>query len=162
METRLEEQLGAALQAAQFTLCTAESCTGGLIAHRMTDIPGSSEYVLGGIVAYANQIKQRLLHVQEQTLIDYGAVSEQTAGEMAVGSQQAFQADFAVSVTGIAGPGGGTVAKPVGLTYIGLAGKEGVLKVERHVWQGDREANKKASAEAAMRLALEYIGSLRK
>jgi PncC family amidohydrolase len=157
MNTRLEEQLGAALRAGGFTLSTAESCTGGLIAHRLTDIPGSSEYILGGIVAYANEIKQRLLHVQEETLIDYGAVSEQTAGEMAVGSQQAFEADFAVSVTGIAGPGGGTVAKPVGLTYIGLAGKSGLLKVERHVWQGDRDANKKASAEAAMRLALEHI-----
>ena len=111
----------------------------------------------GGIVAYANQIKQRLLHVQEQTLIDYGAVSEQTAAEMAQGARRIFEADFAVSVTGIAGPGGGTVAKPVGLTYIGLAGKNGLLKVERHVWQGDRAANKKASAEAAMRLALNTI-----
>ena len=153
----LEVQLGEILTRRGLTICTAESCTGGLIAHRLTDIAGSSAYVLGGIVAYSNAIKQRLLHVSEQTLIDYGAVSEQTAAEMARGALAVFGADYALSVTGIAGPGGGTDEKPVGLTYIGLAGPDDLVVVERHVWSGDRGANKVASAEAALRLALSHI-----
>lgn len=153
----LEAALGEILRSSGLTICTAESCTGGLIAHRLTDIPGSSVYLLGGIVAYSNPIKQHLLHVDEQTLINHGAVSRETAAEMAVGARRVFGADYAVSVTGIAGPGGGTEAKPVGLTYIGLASVDGVIEVERHVWQGDREANKIASAEAAMELALKHI-----
>ena len=155
----IEAELGEVLRTSGLTICTAESCTGGLIAHLLTNIAGSSAYLLGGVVAYSNPIKQHLLHVQEQTLIDFGAVSQQTAAEMAQGVRQVFGADYALSVTGIAGPGGGTETKPVGLTYIGLAGIHGVIAVERHVWQGDREANKIASAEAAMQMALEYIQS---
>src|SRR5690606_7230882 len=110
----LEAQLGARLLARKLTICTAESCTGGLILSRMTDISGSSAYVLGGVVAYSNAIKQAVLHVREQTLLTYGAVSEQTAREMAQGAAALFGADLAISVTGIAGPGGGTAEKPVG------------------------------------------------
>jgi PncC family amidohydrolase len=159
-DQRLEAQLGDILKAKQWTICTAESCTGGLIAHRLTNISGSSAYVLGGVVAYSNSIKQSLLHVRQGTLIAYGAVSEQVAGEMATGARAAFGATFAISVTGIAGPGGGTKEKPVGLTYIGLAGPDNLLIVNRHVWDGDREAVKNASAEAALKLVLDTVNSL--
>jgi PncC family amidohydrolase len=156
-DDELKFRLGRALLAHGVTISTAESCTGGLIAHWLTDVPGSSAYMLGGIVAYSNTAKQALLHVRERTLIDFGAVSEPTAQQMAVNARRIFQADYALSVTGIAGPDGGTAEKPVGLTYIGLAGPDDLLVVERHVWPGDREANKIASADAALRLALRHI-----
>ncbi|PJF20832.1 MAG: competence protein ComA [Phototrophicales bacterium] len=145
------------LKRRQLTLCTAESCTGGLIASCITDVAGSSAYMLGGVVAYANEIKQQLLHVRIETLRAYGAVSEQTAIEMAQGALSLFHADYALSVTGIAGPGGGTPEKPVGLTYIGLAGRDGTLQVERYVWQGDRQANKQQSVQAALNLLLRVL-----
>jgi PncC family amidohydrolase len=157
MDERLEARVGDALRVRGWTICTAESCTGGLIAHRLTNIPGSSDYVLGGVVAYANRIKQSLLHVRQGTLIAYGAVSEQTASEMAVGARELFGADVAVSVTGIAGPGGGSAEKPVGLTYIGVAGPNDLLVVQRHIWEGDREAVKNASAEGALQLVLDAL-----
>jgi nicotinamide-nucleotide amidase len=156
-DNELKFRLGRALLAHGVTISTAESCTGGLIAHWLTDVPGSSAYMLGGIVAYSNTAKQALLRVRERTLIDFGAVSEATAREMAANVRRIFQADYTLSVTGIAGPGGGTEEKPVGLTYIGLAGPDDLLVVERHVWPGDREANKIASADAALRLALRHI-----
>ena len=157
MDERLEARVGDALRVKGWTICTAESCTGGLIAHRLTNIPGSSDYVLGGVIAYSNRIKQSLLHVRQGTLIAYGAVSEQTATEMALGARELFGADVAVSVTGIAGPGGGSAEKPVGLTYIGLAGPNDLMVVQRHVWEGDREAVKNASAEAALQLVLDAL-----
>ncbi|RMG77629.1 MAG: CinA family protein [Chloroflexi bacterium] len=154
---KLEQQIGEVLKRRQLTLCTAESCTGGLIASCITDVAGSSAYMLGGVVAYANEIKQQLLHVRIETLRAYGAVSEQTAIEMAQGALSLFHADYALSVTGIAGPGGGTPEKPVGLTYIGLAGRDGTLQVERYVWQGDRQANKQQSVQAALNLLLRVL-----
>ncbi len=156
---RLEEQLGQELRERSLTVCTAESCTGGLIAHRLTNVAGSSDYVIGGVVAYSNHVKSRLLRVRGHSLIDHGAVSVQVAVEMATGARQLFGADFSVSVTGIAGPGGGSAEKPVGLTYIGLAGPDDLLTVERYVWEGDREAIKDASANAALELLLKYITS---
>jgi PncC family amidohydrolase len=156
-DERLEARVGEALRAKGWTIGTAESCTGGLVAHRLTNIAGSSDYVLGGIVAYSNAVKQSLLRVRQGTLIAYGAVSEQVAAEMATGARAALAVDMAVSITGIAGPGGGTPEKPVGLTYIGLAGPNGLLIVQRHVWDGDREANKAASAEAALNLILGHL-----
>lgn len=155
---QLEERIGEALKARKATMCTAESCTGGLIAHRITNIAGSSAYMLGGIVAYDNRIKETLLNVRLQTLISHGAVSEPTAREMAANARALFNADYAVSVTGIAGPGGGTDQKPVGLTYIGVASDAGI-SVERHVWPHDREGNKAASAEAALLLLLRLLES---
>lgn len=152
-----EQRLMEILKNRSLRICTAESCTGGLIASRITDIAGSSAYMLGGVVAYSNEVKQNILHVQESTLMEHGAVSEPTAAEMARGVLNLFDADYAVSVTGIAGPGGGTDQKPVGLTYIGLAGRDGTLKVERHVWEFDREGNKRASAEAALNLLLSVL-----
>lgn len=153
----LEEQVGEALKTRGLTVATAESCTGGLIASRLTDISGSSAYLLGGVVAYSNAMKMKLLSVAEQTLIDYGAVSEPTAHEMAVGARALIGTDYALSVTGIAGPGGGTDEKPVGLTYIGLAGPGGLVIVEGHVWEHDRLGNKQASADAALRLLLKGL-----
>lgn len=153
----LESRAGQALLAGGFTVSTAESCTGGLIAHRLTNISGSSAYILGGVVVYSNQAKQALLGVKETTLIAYGAVSEQVAAEMAVNARGLFGTTFALSVTGIAGPGGGSAEKPVGLTYIGLAGPEGLLRVERYIWDKDRAGNKDASADAALALLLNNL-----
>ncbi len=160
MAQRLEAQVGTALNAKDWTVSAAESCTGGLVLHRLTNVAGSSAYVLGGVVAYANPVKHALLGVKQGTLIAHGAVSEQTAQEMAVGVRNLLKTDIAVSVTGIAGPGGGTAEKPVGLTYIGIAGPDDLLEVQRHVWEGDREAVKAASATAALQLILDTLAEL--
>jgi PncC family amidohydrolase len=156
-DERVEALVGDLLRAKHWTICSAESCTGGLVMHRLTNIAGSSDYVVGGVVAYSNQVKQSLLHVRPGTLIAHGAVSEETAGEMAVGARALLGADVAVSVTGIAGPSGGSAEKPVGLTYIGLAGPDDILVIKRHVWKGDREAIKNASAQAALLLVFDTL-----
>jgi PncC family amidohydrolase len=160
MDDRLEARVGLALRSKGWTVAAAESCTGGLVMHRLTNISGSSDYVTGGVVAYSNQVKQAILKVKQGTLIAHGAVSEQTAGEMALGIKTLLKVDVAVSITGIAGPGGGTPEKPVGLTYIGIAAPSDVLTIERHVWPGDREAVKAASAEAALQLILDTLAKL--
>jgi PncC family amidohydrolase len=152
----VEAEIGALLEAQGLTLATAESCTGGLVAHRITNIPGSSAYFRGGIVAYANEIKEGLLGVDPETLIAYGAVSEQTALEMAQGARRCLGTSLAVSITGIAGPSGGTLEKPVGLVYIGLSAADAEI-CQRHIWDGDRLANKERSAEAALALVLGYL-----
>jgi nicotinamide-nucleotide amidase len=153
----LQHLVGEALKRAGFTISTAESCTGGLIGSLITDVSGSSDYMLGGIISYSNEAKMKFLNVQEQTLKDHGAVSQQTAEEMARGAKTVFGSDVAVSVTGIAGPGGGTPDKPVGLTYIGLATPDGHITVKRFVWSGGREENKRASAEAALQMIANYL-----
>ena len=153
----LSQRVGAALIEQGKTVCAAESCTGGLILSTLTDCAGSSVYVEGGLVSYSNEAKMRLLGVGEDTLIAQGAVSEATAAEMAAGALALFGADYALSVTGIAGPGGGSAEKPVGLTYIGLAGPAGLLRVKRYVWNGDRIGNKLASVEAALGMLLGAI-----
>jgi PncC family amidohydrolase len=158
-DERLEARVGEGLRSKGWTICAAESCTGGLVMHRLTNIAGSSDYVLGGVVSYANSAKQNILHVHQGTLIAYGAVSEQVAMEMAVGARTLFGATLAVSITGIAGPGGGSADKPVGLTYIGLVGPGNLSIVHRHIWQGDREAIKAASADAVLQLALDTLES---
>ncbi len=159
VDTRLEARVGELMMARNWTLGTAESCTGGLVMHRLTNVAGSSAYILGGVVAYSNQVKQSQLQVRQGTLMAYGAVSEQVAEEMATGLRALLHVDVAISITGIAGPGGGTAEKPVGLTYIGVAGPNDVLVVRQHVWNGDREAVKAASAEAALALVLEVFGA---
>ena len=154
--TSLEIRAGELLKAQGKTIVTAESCTGGLISHRLTNVAGSSAYLLGGVVTYSNEAKMKILDVQESTLIAVGAVSEEVAREMALNARNLFGADFALSVTGIAGPDGGTDEKPVGLTYIGLASADGA-QVNRFVWDGDRESNKAASADAALKMLVEHL-----
>ena len=152
----LENQIGQMLRHRGWRLVVAESCTGGLIAHRITNIPGSSDYFLGGIVAYGYEAKVRLLGVQWDTLRKFGAVSEEVVLEMACGARQAIEADIAVSVSGIAGPGGATLDKPVGLTWIGLSTQEDEI-ARRFIWSGDRLAVKTHAAEAALQLIREYL-----
>jgi len=152
----LEQKIAAMLIDQRLALATAESCTGGLVAHRITNVPGSSAYFLGGIIAYANEAKEKLLGVQPATLAAHGAVSEETAREMARGARQRLKADLAVAITGIAGPSGGTPDKPVGLTYIALSAPDADL-VERHLWTGGRLENKRASAQAALRLVADWL-----
>lgn len=156
METPLELRIGPLLRARGWKLVTAESCTGGLIGHRITDIPGASDYYLGGVVAYAYEAKVALLGVSWETLQHYGAVSRETVLEMARGARIRLGADIAVSVSGIAGPGGGTPEKPVGTTWLGLSTAEGEwARVYR--FEGDRAQNKAASAQAALQFVLDAL-----
>jgi len=152
-----ENLLGEALRLRGQTISTAESCTGGLVLHRLTNVPGSSAWVMGGVVAYDNSVKQGLLKVRETTLLKHGAVSEETAREMALGARRLLGTDLAISITGIAGPGGGTAEKPVGLTWMALAMPDGRLLSERHVHDGDRLEVKRASADAALAMLLGYL-----
>jgi PncC family amidohydrolase len=138
------------------TVATAESCTGGLIGHALTSVPGSSDYFLGGIISYANEVKTGLLDVPASAIEHHGAVSAQVAVAMAEGVRAQIGCDYGVAVTGVAGPGGGTEAKPVGLTYVAAAGPDG-HEVRRHLWTGDREENKTHSAAAALELLLELL-----
>jgi PncC family amidohydrolase len=152
----LETQVGKLLAEKNLTLALAESCTGGLVGHRITEVAGSSRYFLGGIVAYAYQAKERLLGVRHDTIYDYGAVSVETALEMARGARRALGADIGLSITGIAGPTGGTPDKPVGLVYIALSTRTGE-RHERHIWDGDRSGNKAQSADAALELLRRFL-----
>jgi nicotinamide-nucleotide amidase len=152
----LEVIVGQLLTAQGRTLALAESCTGGLVGHRLTQVPGSSTYFLGGIVSYSYQAKEQLLGVPHDTLYGQGAVSVEVALAMARGARQALDADLGLSITGIAGPTGDTPDKPVGLTYVALATPTGE-RWERHVWEGDRSGNKAASAEAALDLLRRYL-----
>lgn len=155
-EIALEKKVGQLLRERRWTISTAESCTGGLISHRLTNVSGSSDYVIGGVVAYANEAKERVLGVRHQTLLEHGAVSEETALEMSRGARRLFGTDVALSATGIAGPTGGIPQKPVGLVYIALSTPESD-HCQRHIWSGDRLENKEQSAEAALRMLLEYL-----
>jgi PncC family amidohydrolase len=153
----LAERLGAACLRRRLTVALAESCTGGLVAAALTAVPGSSGYLLGGIVSYADEAKRDLLGVDHMVLRTHGAVSAQVARAMAIGARERFGADLAASVTGIAGPDGGSAAKPVGLTYVGVADAAGV-DVRRFAWGGDRAANRLDSAVAVLELLLERAG----
>jgi PncC family amidohydrolase len=152
----LEIEAGKLLRQKSLKLALAESCTGGLIGHRLTNVPGSSEYFLGGVVAYAYEAKANVLSVSWDTLNGFGAVSSETVHEMARGAKKILDADVAVSVSGIAGPGGGTAEKPVGTTWVGLAANDGEWSREFH-FDGDREQNKASSADAALEMLLEYL-----
>lgn len=153
----LAERLQARCIARGLHLVTAESCTGGLVGHAITANPGSSGYYLGGMITYADVVKRDLAGVPSDVLEAHGAVSAQVALAMADGARTRMHADIAVSVTGVAGPDGGSEAKPVGLTYIGVADAHGT-DVRRHTWTGDRAANQLESAVAALELALERVG----
>jgi len=152
----LAQVIGQLLQKSRLTLAVAESCTGGLLAARITDIPGSSAYFAGGVIAYSNAIKERLLQVPSSVLERHGAVSAETALAMARGVRALLGVDLALAVTGIAGPAGGTPEKPVGLVYIALAwaqGEEG----RRFLWSGNRQENRAWSAQAALELLREHL-----
>lgn len=155
-ENALEAIIGQLLRQREYRLAVAESCTGGLIGHRITNVPGSSAYYAGSVTAYSYDIKELILHVRRETLDRYGAVSEQTAREMAQGVRRSFYADVGLAVTGIAGPGGGTPEKPVGLVYVALAAPDGEW-AEQYVWCGNRRENKERSAEAALDLLRRYL-----
>jgi PncC family amidohydrolase len=157
MSEALEVMIGLMLQERGWTLATGESCTAGLVSHRITNVPGSSEYFLGGVVVYSDDAKERLLGVERSTLTEFGAVSQETALEMAQGVRKVLAADVGVAVTGIAGPSGGTPEKPVGLTWIAIS-SPGADRARCYVWEGDREANKAQSAQAALTLLLEVLG----
>jgi nicotinamide-nucleotide amidase len=138
------------------TLALAESCTGGFIANRITNVPGASKIFPGGIVAYGNAVKKKFLGVRPETLQKHGAVSEAVAREMAGGARKKFGADFAVAVTGIAGPGGGTKEKPVGTVFISVAGAFGTL-CERRLNPFNREKFKEATARQALAMLRERL-----
>ena len=156
MSIFLEQTLGPLLRARGLKLATAESCTGGLLADHITDVPGSSDYFVGGVVAYAYEAKVALLHVSWDTLRLHGAVSRETVIEMARGVRTALGADLGISVSGIAGPGGGLPEKPVGTAWIGLSARDGDW-ARKFVWDGDRRANKESSAQAALQFVLDYL-----
>jgi PncC family amidohydrolase len=164
MEIKLETVVGEKLREFGLRLAVAESCTGGLIGHRITNVPGSSTYYMGSITAYAYEAKVRLVNVKWETLENHGAVSDETVAEMAVGVRRALAADIGISVSGIAGPGGGTPDKPVGLVYFGLSsGKNdhGPFTLgtwTRHqVFDGDRIAVKEQAAEFALQFLLDLL-----
>ena len=151
-----EIEIGRLLHQRGLKLGLAESCTGGLVGHRVTNVPGSSEYFTGGVVAYAYEAKVAMLGVSWDTLNAYGAVSRKTVLEMARGVRDLLAVDIAVSISGIAGPGGGTAEKPVGTTWIGLVAPKGEW-ARKFVFDGDREQNKTSSADAALQMLLDYL-----
>tara|TARA_Y100000310_G_scaffold161588_1_gene161479 strand:- start:4834 stop:6042 length:1209 start_codon:yes stop_codon:yes gene_type:complete len=153
----LEEAVGRELREKGLTIAVAESCTGGLLGDRFTNVPGSSVYFLGGVVSYSNEAKMNLLGVQNDTLVEHGAVSEETAAEMAQGVRQLFQADTGISVTGISGPDGGTPEKPVGLTFIAID-YSGDVSVKRLMFLRDRRFNKELAAQTALNLVRLTVG----
>ncbi len=165
MSEPLEAVVGNLLRQKGLKLALAESCTGGLISHMVTNVPGSSDYFVGGVAVYAYEAKERLLGVRHETITRHGVVSRETALEMARGVRQAF-CDFpydkiiGVSVTGIAGPGGGLPNKPVGLVWFGLSAPEGDW-AWHFIWKGNRLEIKQQSAEKALALLADYLnGSL--
>ena len=149
-------QVGNILRERKLKLALAESCTGGLVGHRITDVPGSSEFFWGSVVSYAYEAKVALLGVSWDTLNTRGAVSRETVLEMARGTRRVLSTDIGVSVSGIAGPGGGTLEKPVGTTWIGLVATDGEW-AKHYLFSGDRAQNKEAAADAALQLLLDYL-----
>jgi PncC family amidohydrolase len=162
MATSIEQKIGNLLLEKGLKLCLAESCTGGLIANKITNVPGSSEYFVSGIVAYSYEAKELLLGVKKQTLLDHGAVSRETVLEMAAGARNSMVPSFTlnqlvgVAVSGIAGPGGGMPGKPVGLVWIGLSTPTGNWAYQ-YIGNGNRIENKRFSARKALSLLVEYL-----
>lgn len=150
-EETLEGEVGRLLKKTRQTLAVAESCTGGLVQHRITEAPGSSDYLRGGVVAYSNALKESLLGVSRETLRRHGAVSSSTARAMAKGVRELTGSHFGIGITGIAGPTGGSRKKPVGLVFISLA-SAGRVKTERHLFSGDRRTVKFKASQAALNL----------
>jgi len=156
----LEEEAGNLLRQKGLTLGVVESASGGLVSHRITNVPGSSDYYKGSVTAYSNEVKIKVVGVREATINRYGVVSSEVAEEMARGGRRILAADICLADTGIAGPTGATPEKPVGLFFIGLSHKGGTFS-QKHNFHGNREQNKKSAAEAALRWLREYLLSLK-
>jgi len=152
----IEAEIGELLRQKSLTIGTVESATGGLISHLITNVPGSSDYFKGSVTAYANETKTKVIGVKAETLKKYGSVSPQVAEEMAAGGRKVLAVDICVADTGIAGPGGATPGKAVGLFYIGLANKDGAFS-RKHEFHGTREQNKQSAAGAALNWVKEYL-----
>ncbi len=152
----VEKEAGSLLTRLGWKLSTAESCTGGLLGHFITRAPGSSSYFAGGVIAYSNEVKSRLLGVNKESIKSEGAVSDVVAAEMAVGVRGKFGTEIAVALTGIAGPGGGTAEKPVGLVYTALNTSEDNI-VCRSVFSGGRDSVKKQAARGALEMIVEHL-----
>jgi PncC family amidohydrolase len=152
----LVNKLSDELKKQKATVATAESCTGGLLAHTLTNVSGSSAYFDRGVISYSNKAKQEVLGVSEDVLKKYGAVSRKVAEVMAQGIRQRASVDYGLATTGIAGPTGGTNDKPVGLVYIAIATKDYVT-VKRYLFSGDRLTNKESGCAAALELLLELL-----
>ena len=156
----LAKTVGEQLRIRQFMCATAESCTGGLIGHLITETPGCSDYFAGGAIVYSYAAKERVLGVSHETLMTEGAVSYAVAQQMASGALRLYAANLAVAVTGIAGPGGGLPGKPTGTVHIHLSAADGTERGERFVWKSDRSGNKLLSAQAALQMMLDYLNTL--
>ena len=156
----LEEKIGSLLRQKGLTLGVVESATGGLISHRLTNVPGSSDYYKGSVTAYSNEAKVSVVGVKKETIDQYGSVSSQVAEEMADGGRKVLGVDICLADTGIAGPSGATSGKPVGLFYLGLSHQGGTYS-RKHNFQGDREQNKQSTAEAALGWLKEYLVSVK-
>jgi len=155
----LEQEVGELLRRCGLTLGLVESATGGLVSSMITSVAGSSDYYQGSVTSYSNRIKSGLVGVSEKTLAEYGAVSAQVVEEMAGGGRKLLAVDICLSDTGIAGPGGATADKPVGLFYIGLSHKDGTFS-RRYEFRGSRQQNRQAAAEAVLSWLKEYLLSL--
>ena len=153
---KIEKRIGNILLRKGLTVGVAESCTGGLISKRITDIAGSSVYFVSGLVTYSNAAKTKFLSVPERTIARHGAVSEIVARGMAKGVRESLQSNIGLSVTGIAGPGGGSLEKPVGLVYMALASQKKVFAA-RHVFNGNRGAIRKQAADKILEMLLNYL-----
>ena len=153
----LPEAVSRLLKNKRKTIATAESCTGGYIAHLITSLPGSSAIFNGSVVSYANEVKQNVLGVKEETLKDFGAVSEQTVSQMAASACALLKTDFALATSGIMGPDGGSAEKPVGTVWIGVAGKSGRVKAQKFHFRFDRERNIELTANAALMLLRRFV-----
>ncbi|MBB3306680.1 MULTISPECIES: nicotinamide-nucleotide amidase [unclassified Enterobacter] len=151
---QLSRRIGEQLKKRQATVTAAESCTGGWIAKVFTDISGSSAWFERGFVTYSNEAKQQMVGVQDTTLQQHGAVSEQTVREMATGAAKAAAAEYAIAVSGIAGPEGGTPDKPVGTLWFAIAGPEGRVLAQRQIFAGDRDAVRRQSVAWALQTLL--------
>lgn len=155
----LEAEIGELLKQKGLTLGVVESATGGLLSHLITNVPGSSDYFKGSVTSYSNETKIDVIGVRAATLEEYGAVSSQVAEEMAAGGRKVLAVDICLADTGIAGPGGATPGKAVGLFYLGMAHQGGAFS-RKHEFHGDREQNKRSAAEAALSWLKEYLSGL--
>ncbi|MFC1966698.1 CinA family protein [Chloroflexota bacterium] len=156
----IEQDVGNLLLQKGLTLGLVESATGGLISHLVTNVPGSSDYYKGSVTAYSNEVKIGVVGVRDESIKRYGAVSSQVAEEMAQGGRKILGADICLVDTGVAGPGGATQGKPVGLFYIGLSHETGTYS-QKHIFRGNREQNKRLAAEAALSWLKEYLTGLK-